>query len=127
MCHASATQVDTYSASVRFRKEDGVDWWFTGVYGLQLDAHKLLFLQELRDVRVACTGPWAIAGDFNLIYRGADKSNANIDRVMMGKFRRLLNDLELKEIELLGRRFTWSNERAGPTLVHLDRVFCTTD
>lgn len=33
--------------------------------------------------------------------------------------------LELREIELLGRRFLWCNERATPTLVRLDRVFCT--
>lgn len=44
---------------------------------------------------------------------------------MMGHFRRLIDDLELKEVELLGRRFTWSNERASLTLVRLDRVFCT--
>lgn len=43
----------------------------------------------------------------------------------MGRFRRAINDLELKEIELLGRRFTWSNERTVPTLVRLDRVFYT--
>jgi endonuclease/exonuclease/phosphatase family metal-dependent hydrolase len=46
---------------------------------------------------------------------------------MMGRFRRLLNELELVEIDLLGRQFTWSNEREAPTLVRLDRVFVTTD
>lgn len=42
---------------------------------------------------------------------------------MMGRFRRLLNDTKLREINLLGRWYTWSYERAAPTLVHLDRVF----
>lgn len=74
-------------------------------------------------IRQACPGPWVIVGDFNLIYRVADKNNDNLDRAMMGCFRRLIDDLELKEVELLGRRFTWSNERASPTLVRLDRVF----
>lgn len=46
---------------------------------------------------------------------------------MIGRFRRLLNDLQLKEVELLGHSFTWSNERTAPTLVCLDRVFYTTD
>ncbi|KAL6615247.1 hypothetical protein ACP70R_037517 [Stipagrostis hirtigluma subsp. patula] len=45
----------------------------------------------------------------------------------MGRFRRFVNDLELKEIPLLGRRYTWSNERHAPTLIKLDRVLCTTD
>ena len=45
----------------------------------------------------------------------------------MGRFCRFVNDLELKEIPLLGRRYTWSNERDSPTLVKLDRVLCTND
>jgi len=45
----------------------------------------------------------------------------------MGRFCRFVNDLELKEIPLLGRRYTWSNERYSPALVKLDRVLCTND
>jgi hypothetical protein len=60
---------------------------------------------------------------------------------MMGRFRRFLNDSELKEIYLHGRCYTWSNEQEEiylhgrsytwsndqevPTLVRLDRVFVT--
>jgi hypothetical protein len=44
---------------------------------------------------------------------------------MMGRFRWFLNDCELKEVYLHGRRYTWSNERETPTLVRLDRVFVT--
>lgn len=43
----------------------------------------------------------------------------------MGRFRRCINDLALKEVYLNGRRYTWSNEQTPPTLVHLDRVLCT--
>jgi len=68
-----------------------------------------------------------IAGDFNMIYSSEDKNNDNVNRAMMGRFRRFVNDLELKEILLLGRRYTWSNERDSPTLVKLDRVLCTND
>jgi hypothetical protein len=46
---------------------------------------------------------------------------------MMGRFRCFLNDCELKEIYLHGRRYTWSNEQEVPTLVRLDRVFVTVD
>lgn len=102
-------------------------WWFTGVYGPQTDDLKVQFLQELRSVREACVGPWAVGGDFNLIYLAEDKNNNNLDRAMMGRFRRALSDLQLKELPLLGRKFTWSNERAAPTLVCLDRVFFTAD
>jgi hypothetical protein len=43
----------------------------------------------------------------------------------MGRFRRFINDMELHEIPLLGRKYTWSSEREAPTLVRLDRVFVT--
>ena len=107
--------------------QDDPPWWLTEVYGPQSDADKISFLEELRDVRIACPGPWLLAGDFNMIYCLEDKNNDNINRAMMGRFRRFVNDLELKEIPLLGRRYTWPNERDSPTLVKLDRVLCTND
>lgn len=39
----------------------------------------------------------------------------------------MLNDLELKEQDLIGRRYTWSNERQAPTMEKLDRWFCSID
>jgi hypothetical protein len=68
---------------------------------------------------------WAVGGDFNLIYKVEDKSNTNLDRLMMGRFQHFLNDLELQELPLIGRRSTWPNEREAPTLVRLDRVSST--
>jgi hypothetical protein len=68
-----------------------------------------------------------VAGDFNMISSSEDKNNANINRALMGRFRHFVNDMELKEIPLLGRQYTWSNEGASPTLVKLDRVLCTGD
>jgi len=70
-------------------------------------------------------GPWMVAGDFNQIYKSEDKNNSNINRSLLGHFRGLIGSLDLKEIHLNGRRFTWSNQRIVPTLVKLDHVFCT--
>lgn len=46
---------------------------------------------------------------------------------MMGRFHCFTNELELREIPLLGKKFTWSNERVAPTLIRLDRVFVSSD
>lgn len=110
---------------IQFAEQEGRK--FTGVYGPQGDDEKVSFLQELRDIRAICSGPWLVAGDFNLIYQAADKNNANLDRAMIRSFRRFLDDMEVKEIPLLGRKYTWSNERQSPTLVRLDRAFCCVD
>jgi hypothetical protein len=113
--------------TVRVGDAGAAGWWFTGVYSPHTDVDKCLFLQELKDVRDLHPGPWAVAGDFNLIVDAADKNNANLNRRMMGKFRKLLAELELKELYLNGRRYTWSNERESGTLERLDRVFSTVD
>jgi hypothetical protein len=46
---------------------------------------------------------------------------------MMDRFCHFINEVELQKIPLIGRKFTWSNERESPTLVRLDRVFATND
>jgi exonuclease III len=120
-------RVHRHSVSVQFSNNEDPAWWFTGVYGPQRDDEKLHFLEELRKIHADCPGPWMLAGDFNMIYCSKDKNNENINRAMMGRFRRFVNDFDLKEIPLLGRRYTWSNERDSPTLVKLDRVLCTND
>ena len=102
-------------------------WAFYCVYGPQGDDNELLFLQELRNIRTACQGPWLVLGDFNLITNTEDKNNGNINRAMMGRFRRLINDLELRDLPLHGRKFTWSNQQDTPTLVKLDRVLCSAE
>jgi exonuclease III len=115
----------SHSLSVKMapRANPNDTWWLTNVYGPRGAAAKIGFLQELRDLLPSLSGPWAICGDFNLIYQAVDKSNGRLSRRMMGHFRRLLNDLELSELHLSGRLFTWSNEQLHPTLERIDRMF----
>jgi hypothetical protein len=49
----------------------------------------------------------------------------NFNRQLMHSFRRLINDLGIKELALHGRKFTWSNRQDTPTLVKLGRMFCS--
>lgn len=99
----------------------------TSVYGPQGGDDKVAFLDELREVRVACHGPRAVVGDFNTIYMASDKNNLNLNRRNMGRFRRFIDDHELKDLHLHGRMFTWSNERDRPTPERLDRVIVSVD
>jgi len=124
---SGAQRVDRFSTSIQFSADNGHAWWLTCVYGPQGNGDKIQFLQELRDIRAACPGPWMIAGDFNLIYKDEDKNNANYNRAMMGRFRRFINDMALKEVPLHGRKYTWSNQQDSPILVKLDRVLCSVD
>ena len=105
---------------------DEASWWLTSVYGPQDDNDKILFLEELA-IRDACSGPWAVCRDFNLILSEADKNNARINCANLSRFRRTVAKLELQDLHLHGRCFTWSNERQNPTLVRLDRVLVSID
>jgi exonuclease III len=98
-------------------------WWLTCVYGPQLEEEKIFFLDELRQVKNGCEGTWMVCGDFNIIYRAHDKNNSRLNRRMMNHFQRFIDEVELLELNLHGRLYTWSNEREDPTLERIDRVF----
>ncbi|XP_073363493.1 uncharacterized protein [Aegilops tauschii subsp. strangulata] len=66
-------------------------------------------------------------GDFNMILRSSEKSNQNINRTMMTKFQNFVDDHELKELYMHGRKFTWSNERNTPTLTKIDRMLVSVE
>ena len=86
------------------------EWWVTVVYGPQGDQQKLEFLRELRAISTIVSDKWLLIGDFNLILDARDKSNSNLNRRLMSAFRDAVQDLELRELNLRGRKFTWSND-----------------
>lgn len=120
----SVTVAVTLSSQVA---DPSAEWWLTVVYGPQDDGAKVLFLEELEAVRDACAGPWMLTGDFNLILNEADKNNECIDRANLRRFRRTVAGLQLQDLHLHGRTYTWSNERETPTLVRLDKVLVSVD
>jgi hypothetical protein len=114
--------VNTVTATVTFAS--GLSTWsLTAVYGPQQDQAKLQFLGELRWLQHSVCDSWLIVGDFNMILTAADKSNPILNRRLMGAFREVVRDLSLKELNLRGRKFTWSNDH---TQTRIDRAFCTT-
>jgi hypothetical protein len=84
-----------------------------------------MFIRELKGLKGTVKPQWLLLGDCNIIYKAQDKSNGRINRNMMMRFKRALNHLEVKEVDLLGIKSTWSNNHTTPTLFRIDRVFCT--
>jgi exonuclease III len=91
------------------RKFDNEAWALTVVYGPQSESDKLCFMQELKAIKQTVQDRWMLLGDFNLISRASDKSGGRINRRLLNAFRQLLNDIEMKEIHLHGRRYTWTS------------------
>ena len=118
-------QVGTYclSAMVCSRKS-GTSFKLTGVYGPTTANLKDAFFAELVSLKPPLGTMWLALGDFNQILRARDKSNLNINRSRMRRFRQALQSCELVDIHLQNWRFTWSNERETPTLSRIDGFFC---
>jgi hypothetical protein len=60
-----------------------------------------MFIRELRNLRDSAIEKWLLIGCFNLIYRTEDKSNDRVNTRLMLRFRRALNHLEVKEVQLI--------------------------
>jgi exonuclease III len=95
----------------------------TNVYAPCDRASKIGFLHSLGAHDPGVDLPWLIAGDFNLTRDPADRNNANFSSSDADLFNDTINDLALFELPLRDHQFTWSNGRATPTLIRLDRVF----
>lgn len=100
-------------------------WSLATVYGPVEENLKLEFLNELREIRMDCDGPLLIYGDFNLIYQARDKNNDRLNLRSMCRFCRALDDMQVDELYLHVRLYTWSNERQHPTMEHIDCAFTT--
>lgn len=82
------------------------------IYGLQETEEKLLLLGDLRQTMInffPAGTPIFLGGAFNLIAWVSDKNNNNINRRCMTTFGAFINDLQLRDLYLHGRRYTWSN------------------
>jgi endonuclease/exonuclease/phosphatase family metal-dependent hydrolase len=95
------------------------------VYGPQGTLNKKMFIRELKNLKQRISHPWLILGDFNLIHNDEDKNNNRLNRSLMVRFKKALDYLEVKEIPLIGMKFTWSNGQDPPTLSRIDRAFCS--
>jgi hypothetical protein len=114
-----------FSITAKFTdRSSNISWNLTSVYGLADDSRKLSFLNKMVDIHANISGPWMVIGDFNLILHDQDKNKSRVNRSWMRHFKHAVDSSFLKEIKLIGRQYTWSNEQDDPTLVRLDRAFC---
>jgi hypothetical protein len=78
----------------------------TVVYSTSDDVAKEKFLDELLSISLNSQVQWVVLRDFNLIYEARDKNNLNLNRQLMGSFRRALDRCELFEFALQNHRYT---------------------
>ena len=108
-------------------KRDGFLWSLVVVYGAAQDDKKPEFLAELVRICEGETVPMLVGGDFNIIRREEEKNNSNFNARWPVIFNSIIESLELKELELSGRQFTWASRRETPTYEKLDRFLASVE
>ncbi|BAS88086.1 Os04g0204200, partial [Oryza sativa Japonica Group] len=123
----SISEGDFYVKFQLRNKEDGFKWVLMAVYGAAQPDLKEQFLTELAHTCSNESQPLLVGGDFNIIRSQEEKNNNSFDPRWPFLFNEVINSLNLREIDLSGRQFTWANNLENPTYEKLDRVLMNTE
>jgi hypothetical protein len=88
-------------------KNDGFDWILVPVYGAAQDEKKPEFLSELFRTCDSENLSLLNRGDFNVMYRKEDKNNDNFNSHWPFMFNAIIESLDLREIIMSRRQYTW--------------------
>ena len=111
-----------YSISIRFRNcADGFSWIFSGVYGPVISSEKEDFWEELSAIRGLWGDPWCLGGDFNAVRFPEERRNSLRLTTEMRRFSKVLGELGLKDLPLVGGPFTWIGGLNSQAASRLDR------
>jgi exonuclease III len=108
-------------------KDSGFIWNFINVYGAAQDEHENRFLSELSLFCSKCKYPVLVGGDFNILRKENEKNKPGGVTKWSSLFNSIIDLHSLIELELVNRRFTWSNNRSDPTFEKLDRFLVSPD
>ncbi|PWZ06939.1 hypothetical protein Zm00014a_024860 [Zea mays] len=108
-------------SSIISHKEKNFSWKFLNVYGAAQEVNKRDFLCELASFCHNSSVPLLIGGDFNIIRRESDKNKPGGTNKWSFLFNAIIEQHGLIELDLVGRQYTWSNNRLDPTFEKLDR------
>ena len=103
----------------------------TGLWWRYMEPHSpslnRIFLADLVRICGSEQLPILVGGDFNVIRRSDEKNSDNFDGRWSFMFNTIIESLDLREIELSGRKFTWANALPNPTFEKLDRVLASVE
>jgi exonuclease III len=105
---------------------DGFKWALVVVYGPAQPNHKESFLVELVRMCSQENLPLMIGGDYNILRHPSEKNNPNYNARWPFLFNVVINGLNLRELEMSKRKFTWANNLAQPTFEKLNQILITT-
>ena len=92
------------------------------VYGPAHEDKKEAFITELSQLCSSQNQPLLIGGDFNIMRFSDDKNKSFLGNKFTDLFNWVINTHGMRDVDLNGGKYTWSNNQVDPTLERLDRV-----
>ena len=117
-----ALLVGFFTRMIIMNKRSGFKWTLINAYGAAHTKDKKDFLIDFVHMLGHNKLHLVIGGDFNIIRRINERSRAKKLPVWSFYFNSIIEHWGLKELELSGRSFTWSNNQDDPLYVKLDRI-----
>jgi hypothetical protein len=108
-------------------KLDSFKWALVAMYDPAQHDHKEIFLAELVNLCSHENLPIMIGGDFNIMTSSEEKNNDRFNSRWPFLFNAIFDGLNLRELEMSGRKYTWENDLSMPTYEKLDHVLVTTE
>lgn len=66
-------------------------------------------------------------GDFNILRDSEEKNKKRMFALYVDQFYKIINTMNVREINMGGGRYTWTNNHAYTTLEKLDRILMSLD
>ncbi|PWA75817.1 RNA-directed DNA polymerase, eukaryota, Nucleotide-binding alpha-beta plait domain protein [Artemisia annua] len=101
-------------------KSNGMKVGMVNVYAPQKIDDKRVVWKELERIIRQDSSLWIVGGDFNCVRDRSERKSSKFDAVSSNEFNDFLDDLDLHEYGLQGRKFTFV---AGNKCSRIDRIF----
>jgi hypothetical protein len=103
------------------------EWTITNVYGPTSTEGRALFTNWLLSLDPDEHSMWMFTGDFNIMRSPSNRNRPGGDHNHMLLFNSIIQHLDLEEIPLKGRSFSWSNMQDNPLLERIDWIFTSAE
>jgi exonuclease III len=118
---------DYYVKFYLCNKTDSYKWALVVAYSPAQDEHKESVLAELVNMCSHGNLPLLMCGDYNILRYPLEKNNDRYNARWSFLFNAVIDGLNLRELQMSGRKYTWANNLANPTFEKLDQVLLTTE
>ncbi|KAL9673474.1 hypothetical protein QQ045_029732 [Rhodiola kirilowii] len=89
---------------------------FLNVYAPNTGKEKMLLWESLVELKASFSGEWVIGGDFNSVLLEEERSRSTFNGNDANLFQDFIQAMEVLDLPLKGRRFTWGNTKGASRL-----------